>query len=511
MEKYPWWNDAQKELADDAKAFTDEVLIPLAERECWERKFPWEAVKEVAKKGWGGALIPKKYGGRLEDWGATGACIILEELGRAGELYTIFANIMHGATAQIIHDGNEEQKQRWLPKIASGEYLCCITMTEPYAGSDISGIETTGVLDGDHYVINGKKRFQTASAAADLYMAYVRTSNNPEDVRRHNHLTGLIIEKGMPGFTIERVNDVLALDGIYNCYMDFENVRVPVANRIGEENMGWRVMMRGLNLERVYATAPLLGQLRESLRYALQHLERRIQFGTPTGSIVTNQFKIADMVAHLSLARLSVYYAAYCAELGRDVPTEAAASKLFTSKANLDGAIEAVQIMGGNGVTKYYPVERMFREAKVNQIAAGTDEVLRLVTYRMGVRAMADDLKIPVRAIDDRLGVPMPMGKAPARITVNNEDDVLKVLAEDYRVNPGLHMTIEDLKVRLDINDENLNKHLLGLEEKGLTGLYRDRKGDIKLARATYDGIARANPKSYYKYIPSWVDKEDIF
>ena len=134
MEKYPWWNDAQRELVDDAKAYTDEVLIPLAERACWERKFPWEAVREVAKKGWGGVLIPRKYGGRMEEWGPTGACIILEELGRAGELYTIFANVMHGATAQIIHDGNEEQRQRWLPKIASGEYLCCITMTEPTQG-----------------------------------------------------------------------------------------------------------------------------------------------------------------------------------------------------------------------------------------------------------------------------------------------------------------------------------------------------------------------------------------
>jgi len=511
MEYYPWWNEAQRKLADDAKKFTDEVLIPLAERACWERKFPWDALKEIAKKGWNGALIPKKYGGRLEDWGATGAVIILEELGRAGELSAPFSNVMHGATAQIVHDGTEEQKQRWLPRIASGELLCAITMTEPHAGSDIAGIECTAVRDGDYYIINGKKRFQTGSATAHLYMTYARTSDDPEAVRKHNHLTGFIIEKGMPGFTIERVNDLMALDGIYNCYMDFDNVRVPVANRIGDENMGWWVMMRGLNLERVFSTAPLLGSLRELLRYAKQHLDRRIQFRAPTGSIVTNQFKLADMIASLSLARLSVYYAAYRADLGNDVPVEAASAKLFTTKANLDGAIEAVQLMGGNGVTKYYPVERLFREAKLIQIAAGTDEVLRLVTYRMGTRALAEDLKVPFRAIDERLGVPMPVGTAPPAKKPEGEDDVLKVLAEDYRVNPGLHMTMEDIKERLDVSDADLNKYLVSLEEKGLAGLYRDRKGEIALAKATFAGIQKANPKEYYRYIPSWVDKNDIF
>ena len=511
MEYFPWWTESQKKLADDAKAFTDEVLIPLATRQAWKLEYPWESLKEMGKKGWFGALIPEEYGGRMKEWGVTGTCIILEETSRAGFAATPFSSSMIGSATQLVHDGNEEQKRRWLPKMATGELLGAITMTEPYAGSDIASIETTGVRDGDHYVVNGKKRFQTGSAAAHLYMSYVKTSDDPEATRKHNHLTALIIEKGAPGFTIERVNDLIGMEGVYNCYMDFNNVRVPVADRLGDENMGWWVMMRGLNVERICTVAGVLGGMREGLRYALQHLQRRVQFGAPTGDIATNQFKVADMLANLSLARLSVYYAAYCADLGLDISVTSAAAKLFGTTANLANATEAVQLMGGNGVTKYYPVEGIFRGAKLIQIAAGTDEVLKLVLYRMGVRAMAEDLKVPVRVMDEELKIPMPLGKVPPRKKVASDDDVLKMLAEDYRVNPGLHMTVGDLKERLDASDEDLNKHLLSLEEKGLASVFRDRRGAIAMARATYQGLAKANPLEYYKYIPAWADKKDMF
>ena len=137
--------------------------------------------------------------------------------------------------------------------------------------------------------------------------------------------------------------------------------------------------------------------------------------------------------------------------------------------------------------------------------------MLKLLIYRMGTRSMKDDLKVPVRVIDEELNVPMPLGKAPPLIPVSNEDDVLKLLAEDYRVNPGLHMTMEDLKERLDVSDGDLNKYLLSLEEKELVGLYRGKNGEIALARATYVGLARANPLEYYQYFPEWADKKDLF
>jgi acyl-CoA dehydrogenase len=182
----------------DSKKFTTEILVPLAERSVVKKEYPWEAVHEVAKKGWFGATIPRQYGGHLEDWGLTGGCILTEEVSRAGVLGAAYTTSLIGATAQLVHNGTEEQKQRWLPGLAKGDLLGCITMTEPYAGSDLADMETTAVREGDDYVVNGIKRFQTNAAAADLYMAYVKTSQEPSVRAGYGHLTGMIIEKGMP-------------------------------------------------------------------------------------------------------------------------------------------------------------------------------------------------------------------------------------------------------------------------------------------------------------------------
>ena len=190
---------------------------------------------------------------------------------------------------------------------------------------------------------------------------------------------------------------------------------------------------------------------------------------------------------------------------------EAAIAKMFNTDSSLEVTIEAIQCMGGNGVTRFYPVERLFRDAKLSQIAAGTSEVLKLLIYRQGLRNLTPDLRIPPRVIDDELKVPMPLGSPLPRKPVSSEDDVLAVMAENYRVNPGLHMTMEDIRELLEVSDEDLTEHLLSLEEKGLSNLYRDRRGGVALARATTKGLAKANPLQYYKYVPAWVDTKDIF
>lgn len=511
MEHFLWWNEAQKELAKEAKKVTDEILIPIAERAVWKKAFPWEAVREIGKRGWFGTIVPEEYGGRMKDWGITGACIVTEEVGRTGILQFVYIQSLMGGIIQLADDGNEEQKKRWLPRLAKGELLGVISMTEPYAGSDISSIESTAVRDGDYYIINGKKRYQTTTGAGDIYMTYFKTSNKPEDIKKHNHLTAFIVEKGTPGFSVEKINELMGMEGEYNGFLNFKDVRVPVANRLGKEGMGWRVMMRGLNVERTIASSMILGGMREGLRYAHQHLRRRVQFQTLTGDVLTNQFKFVELLADLSTARLGTYYTAYCADSGKEVPVDAASVKLFNTTAAMKNAIDAIQLMGGNGVTKNYPVERFLRDVKLIQIAAGTDEILKIVMYRMGLSVLAEDLKAPARVIDPELRVPMPLGKLPPPKAVSNEDDILKVLAEDYRVNPGLHMSMEDLKERLNVSDEELNKYLLGLEEKGLANLHKDRRGAVELARATFEGLSKANPQDYYKYFPSWVDQKDMF
>ncbi len=510
METFPWWNDAHLKLAQEAQRFTDEVLMPIGERDAMLRKFPWEGARKIAAKGWFGTLIPKKYGGRLEELGVTGAAIITEEVSRAGLVGSPLGTTMFGSATQLVHNGNEAQKEKWLPPINKGELIGCITMTEPYAGSDIAGIETTAVRQGDAYVINGKKRFQTIAAAADLYMCYFLSSATPADRKAYRHLSAFVVEKGTPGFHIERVNDTMGYDGIYNCYLTFDDARVPAFNRLGEEGDGWKIMMSGLNVERILNAAPTLGPMRESLRYAQQHLERRMQFGRPIGDIASNQAKIADMIWKLYLSRLIVYYGAHCADLGRDVPVDAAIAKMFSSEAAMQTTMEAVQCMGGNGIMKIYPVERLFRDAKHAQIAAGTTEILKLLIYRQGLRALKNDLKVPQRAIDPKIGLPLPLGTPPPRQKAGGTEDVLRVLAENYRVNPGLHMTLEDIKEWLDIADGELAAFLEQLEKEGLASLYRTRKG-IGLARVTYAGLQQAHKPEYYRYIPQWVDPDDVF
>jgi len=272
-------------------------------------------------------------------------------------------------------------------------------------------------------------------------------------------------------------------------------------------------MMSGLNVERIVNSAGPLGQSRECIRYTMQHLQRRVQFGRLTGDITTNQFKVADMVWKLQLGRLLTYYAAYCADLGKETALEAAIAKKFNTDSALQVSIDAIQCMGGNGVSKYYPVERMMRDAKLMQIAGGSNEVLMLLIYRQGIRNMMGDLKVPPRVMDEELKVPMPLGEVPQKVGTNEatEDDILKLLAENYRLNPGLHMSMEDFRQFIDVDDETLNEYLSNLEKKGWGSLYKDRRGRIRLARATYEGLDKANQLGYYAYIPSWVDKNDMF
>lgn len=510
METYPWWNETQIKLAEDAKNFADEVLIPIGERDAVLKKFSREGLKHMARKGWFGALIPAQYGGHLEEWGVTGAAIILEETSRAGEAAGGLATTMFGGSTQLVHNGNEEQKQRWLPRISRGELIGAITMTEPYAGSDIAGIETTAVKEGDFYIVNGRKRFQTIAAAADMYMCYFLTSGKPEDKMAYKHLSAFIVEKGTSGFHVERINDTLGYDGSYNCYLSFDDAKVPAFNLLGQVGEGWNIMMSGLNVERILNAAPALGPMRECIRYTQQHLQRRIQFGVTTGTIPTNQFKLADMIWKLYLSRLIVYYGAYCADLGKDVPVEAAISKLFATDSAMETALEAVQCMGGNGILKIYPVERIFRDAKHQQIAAGTSEIMKTLIYRMGTKALKQDLKVPMRVIDPELKIPLPVGGPIPKTEGHGEEDLLKILAENYRVNPGLHMTIGDIKEWLNVSDSDLIKFLEGLEQHGLASCHRTQRG-IALARITYKGLQKANPSQHYRYFPAWADKQDCW
>ncbi len=508
MKGFPWWTEAHKKLATEVKELADR-LIPLASELAYKKKFPKEALQEIAKKGYFGAFIPKKYGGHFEEWGVTGACIILEQLGRAGEVYAPFTSTMVGGVHQILHFGTEEQKERWLRPLARGEYVTAITITEPFVGSDASGIRSNARLEGDHYVLNGKKRYIANAGVAESYMAYVTTSDRPEDKARYRHLTAFVVEKGTPGFTVERVADLNALDGVYVGYLNFDNVPVPAENRLGQEGDGWRIMTSGLNAERLMAGTQWLGLMSESIRYAIYHMQRRLQFGKPTMEIASNQLKVADMISKLTIARTFSFYTAHMIEQGFETPMESAVVKLFNSDSALQVATEAIQCMGGDGLANSYFPSRAMRDAKLTQIVAGTQEVNKLVIFRQGLGLFEEGLKSIPFKFNEELNVPMPAFEMIEK--QKGPEGILNVMAEYYRVQPGLHMTREELAVSMDMADEELDKELLKLEEEGMVDLYRNRKGGIALARSTYEGLAKVHPPEYYRSFPNWVDLDDIF
>jgi alkylation response protein AidB-like acyl-CoA dehydrogenase len=506
MEYFPWWTEEQKKFADEVQAFAEE-LVPRDAETRWTREFPRDMFRRIAEKGYSGAGVPKEYGGL--GLGATGACIASEAFNRMPGPGRTFVGNMLGGLRQIIEYGTDEQKQRFLPRIAKGE-TGAIVITEPFAGTDAAGIETTARREGDAYLLNGKKRYIVAAGVADRHMVYARTSNAPEDVKNYRHLTGFIVEKGVPGFTVEKINEIIGFDNIQNGVLNFDNVPVPVANRVGAEGEGWRVMTAGLNFERTLICAQVTGWITELLRNAVPYAQRRVQFGRPTIDIPENQFKIANLISKVKIARILTYYTAYLWDLGWDITVESNVAKIYNCEAAMQASLDAIQVMGGDAVTPFYPLSEIMNLSKVENIAGGTMEACRLVTFRSGTRQWAGELKMRRRVIHPDLGVPVPANGKPEKQGSASEEKLLHLLAEDYRVNPGLYMSREDIKDCFDADDARLDELLGALEKQGLAKLYRTKKG-IELVKATYDGLNKAHPPEYYRWFPSWVTEDRRF
>lgn len=506
MEPFFWWTDEQKKFSKELSEFVDEYM-GMAEEAWWRRQFPWELHAIIAERGYYGAGIPKEFGGL--DLGVTGACIGTEELCRMLGVGRQYTGCMLAGLHQITRFGTEEQKKRFLSRIAKGE-MGAVAITEPFVGTDVSAIETAAKRDGNRYILTGKKRFVVGAGVASRYMLYARTSFDPEEKRRHRHLTAFIVEKGMPGFTTEKINEIIGFENTLNGHLDLNEVPVPIENRIGEEGEGWRVMMSGLNFERTASSAQAGGWLFELIRYTVSYGQRRVQFGSRTIDMVNNQLKIAELIGKLHQARLGTFYAAYALDMGQEAAIEASVAKVSNVIEATEAAMDAIQVMGGDATTKFYPLEEKLHQAKIEQIAGGTNEAVRLIIFRQGLRAMSKDLKMPYRVRHKELGVPISAVRKEKQSQID-EDKLLKVLSEDYTVNPGLHMSREDLKEEFDVTDEKLDQILVSLEQKGLVSLYRERGGKIELGKATYTGLNKANPTEYYRWFPSWVREKDIF
>ena len=506
MEPLAWWSSRHIELAEEVWKFAEEAA-PTAIEAMWEGRFPSELLEEVKKRGWFGAMIPEEYGGL--GLGYTGAIIVAEGLSRIpGPLVHTYSVTMFGGTNQVLKFGSEELKSKVLPRVAKG-WVGAIVITEPYAGSDAAAIETRAEKTDRGYVLWGRKRYITNTGLADMHCVYARTSWKPEDVASRRHLTCFIVESTSRGLKVERLNPLMGWDYLYNGYIVFDGVEVPEENRVGEEGEGWKVMMAGLDFERLIFAAEMLGPMWEAIRYAAGHAKRRVQFNRPVIEFESNRFKIADAISKYRMARLTIYYGAHLLDRGEEAGLEGNIGKLYASEWMGEITRDMIQVMGGNGFTKLYPVEAWFRDSKVAEIGAGTSEVIRIVIFRQAMRRFEAALRLPRRKLHPELKVPVPLkpGEELPKLPAT-EEGVLKALTEAYIVDPGLSVEVDELVARVGSREE-AERLLLKLKEKGLAEVYRDRKGRLSLARPTLKALEKL-PLEEVRWYPRWASPESL-
>lgn len=503
MESMPWWTPEQTAFMKEVRAFA-RTIAKEETKTRWTREFPFDIYKKIGEKGYMGACIPKEFGGL--GLGATGACILAEEIhALMPGIGRFVVGNMNGGVRQIIEHGNDEQKKRWLPEIAACE-LGAVVITEMTAGTDAAGLTLTAKKEGDKWVLQGKKRFIVGAGVAERYLVYALTDPAPEAIKKRKHVTAFVVKRGTPGFTTEKINEILAFENVQNGSLDFEHVIVEDKDRLGEVGTAWDIMMGGLNFERTVISSGTLGWQRLLLNYCYPYAQRRVQFGKPTIDQSTVQTKLANMVSRLKVMRPAIYLTAYKWDQELDVSVEASVMKAYGCEATLESAMEATQLMGGDGVNRFYPVQNIFEVAKTEHIAGGTIEACHLTIFRSALKDLKEDIQWTRRVLDKETGVPVP-DYEPAQKTALSDDNLLKVLSEDYKVNPGLHMTIPDLKLYLDGDDAAIVASIESLEKQGLAMVYRTKKG-VELAKATYAGLDKAFPKDAYKWFPDYVTKD---
>ncbi|UCG42573.1 MAG: acyl-CoA dehydrogenase [candidate division WOR-3 bacterium] len=368
----------QKMVQSMAREFATKELEPKAAEIDASGEFPHESVKKMAELGLLGMVVPEKYGGAGFDF--VSLAVAIEEISRAcGSTGVITAVHNSLASWPIDNWGSDEMKDKYLPRMATGELLGAFGLTEPNCGSDPGSMEAKAVLDGDHYVMNGAKRFITNGGAANLFVVFAVT--DPE--AGHRGITAFVLEKGFPGFSVGKHEDLLGLRATSNCELIFEDCKVPKENVLGEVGAGFKVAMGTLDVSRIDIGAQAVGIAQAALDKSLAYSQERKQFGRSICEFEMIQEKLALMATGIEAARLLVYNAASQKDAGKKrFSKESAMCKLFAAATAVEVTKEAVQIFGGYGYTKDYPVERYFRDAKCMEIYEGTSEIQKIVIAR---------------------------------------------------------------------------------------------------------------------------------
>jgi acyl-CoA dehydrogenase len=368
------FTEEQQMMQKMVRDFAQKEIAPAIEHMEETEEFPRHLIKKMAELGLMGIPIPEEYGGAGMDF--TSYIIAINELSKVSATIGVILSVHTSVgTNPILYFGNEEQKNKYIPKLASGEYLGAFGLTEPSSGSDAASLKTRAVKQGDHYVLNGSKIFITNAGVADVYIVFAST----EPDKGSYGISAFIVDKDTPGFSVGKKEKKMGLNGSNTCEIVFEDARVPAENLLGNEGDGFKIAMSNLDVGRIGIAAQSLGIAEAALDYATNYAKERKQFGKPIGANQGLGFKLADMATIVEAAKLLTYRAADLKTNNLPCGKEASMAKLFASETAMKSAIEAVQVFGGYGYTKEYPVERLFRDAKVCQIYEGTSEIQRIV------------------------------------------------------------------------------------------------------------------------------------
>ena len=356
------------------REFAEKEVKPLAAEVDEEERFPLETVEKMAKTGLMGIPVPVKYGGA----GGTNLMygMAVEELSRVcGTTGVVLSAHTSLCCAPIMENGTEEQKMKYLPRLASGEWIGAFGLTEPNAGTDAAMQQTTAVLDGDQYVLNGNKIFITNAVYAHVYVIFAMTDKS----LGNKGISAFIVEKGTPGFAIGKKEKKMGIRGSATTELVFEDCRIPKENLLGQQGKGFAIAMKTLDGGRVGIAAQALGIAQGAMDETIKYTKERKQFGRSISQFQNTQFQMADMETKVQAARLLVRSAHWKKDNGMPYSVDAAMAKLFAAETAMEVTTKAVQLHGGYGYTREYPVERMMRDAKITEIYEGTSEVQRMV------------------------------------------------------------------------------------------------------------------------------------
>lgn len=364
-------------IRDAARDFAQNELLPGVIERDNKQEFPQELIQKMGELGFMGIMVDPKYGGSGMD--TISYVLIMEELSKIDASASVMVSVNNSLVCYGLEAyGSEEQKQKYLTKLAAGEYLGAFCLSEPEAGSDATSQSTTALDKGDYYLLNGTKNWITNGGRSDVYLVIAQTDRE----KGHRGINAFIVERGMEGFHIGPKEDKLGIRGSDTHTLQFNDVKVPKENRIGEDGFGFKFAMKTLSGGRIGIAAQALGIASGAFELALKYSQERKAFGTEIFNHQAIAFKLADMHTEIEAARHLVMKSAWDKDQGNNYDKSSAIAKLYASKVAMEQTVEAVQIHGGNGFVKEYHVERLMRDAKITQIYEGTSEIQKIVISR---------------------------------------------------------------------------------------------------------------------------------